>query len=67
MEGTIEELIELLQQYRKFVDPIVRFTFNITNTTAVERLDITKELLFMLRGPNTAPGALSAGLQEWTG
>ena len=70
---TLEEDLEenkaalslLIGKYKKFVDPLVRFTFNTTNTTAAERQTIFKVAsLFMQRGPNTAAGALPVVLND---
>lgn len=62
VEENKAELTKLIQKYNKVVDPLVRFTFDVANTTAAERLDIARAAaIFVRRGPNVAPGALPVG------
>ena len=62
VESNKAELQKLINQYSQVVDPLVRFTFNTSNTTAAERQDIYKAAhLFMRRGPNVASGTLPVG------
>lgn len=68
VEENKAELSKLVGKYKKFLDPLVRFTFNIANTTAAERVNIHRAaVLFVRRGPNAAPGALPVGFAGVTG
>ena len=62
------ELAKLIGKYKKFVDALVRFTFNTMNTTATERQNIcTAAGVFIQRSPTAAPGVLPVGFGGVTG
>ena len=48
----------MIRKYIKFVDPLVRFTFDTMNTTAAERRATLAKgaIVFIRRGPNVAGG-----------
>lgn len=53
------ELRKLIRKHMVFADPLVRFAFDISNTTAAERRAIYKAAnIFVRRGPNVASGPL---------
>ena len=65
LEENKAALAKLIGKYKKVVDPLVRFTFNTTNTTAAERQTIYKAAaVFIQRGPTTNAGALPVGLGD---
>ena len=65
LEENKAALALLIGKYKKAVDPLVRFTFDTTNTTAAERQTIYKAAaVFIQRGPTTNAGALPVGLGD---
>ena len=65
LEENKAELAKLIGKYKKVVDPLVRFTFNTTNTTVAERQTIYKAAaVFIQRSPTTNAGALPVGLGD---
>lgn len=62
LEENKAALTKIIKKYKNCVDPLVRFTFDVANTTAGERVDIAKAgHIFIRRSPNTAPGDLPVG------